>query len=142
MWNVETQLTSIPAQCQVTFRIKIPCQVPSGIYVCTAMALNLRNNMVAQRRVRIIKNDICVCSFYCDCSCLKSPNGLECRLLSRTAYNNAGFKGVLPVRKSVIRITIDEAMALGAFTFIILLLIILFLLGLAKALIGNNEPSI
>lgn len=138
-WNMETELTSIPAALQVTFKIKIPCNIPDGSNFCTVYGLDLRGVIVAERLFKIVKNNICICTFYCNCACLKSVTGLQCLQMSRPMYNAAGFKGSLPLTRGVVRITFDEAMALGAFTFILLLVIILFLLGLAKALIGKSK---
>lgn len=133
--NLEGSPVIIPPQHHSTFILRLLGILPVKNFYCSVEALNCKNEIVAVRRIRIIKNDRCICSWHCLCACLEKT-GLGCALMSMEHYKAAGFIGSMPLTTNMVQVSYFEQAFFGLCFFSILLTITLLLMGLTKAVIG------
>lgn len=91
-WNIMSVYRAIPPQSVETFTTKIMGPFPQYTkdFYCTVTALDLQNAVLAFRKVRFVKKDTCLCSWYCKCGCVKTT-GLKCNPLDKNHYEAGGF---------------------------------------------------
>nr|XP_022911460.1 uncharacterized protein LOC111422497 isoform X1 [Onthophagus taurus] len=134
--DLKSDLVLISPQNQHIFKLTVYHQLDVDIFHCSVEALNCKGELVALRRIRIQKQDRCICTWHCLCACIGSTKGLKCIAMKLDHFHAAGFRGGLPTTiyaehemstDDIIRITIY---------LIIFIFVTLLLLGLTKGLIG------
>ncbi|GLV39649.1 hypothetical protein CBL_08284 [Carabus blaptoides fortunei] len=133
--NLEGNPAVIPPQHVATFTLRLLGILPAKNFYCSIEALDVKNEIVAVRRIRIIKGDRCICSWHCLCACLETT-GLGCVPLAMDHYRAAGFIGSMPLTSNMIQAGSLQNVLFGCFFFMMLIVVIFLLLGITKALIG------
>lgn len=133
--NLEGDPVLIPPQHHAIFTMRLFGSISAPKFYCTVEALNDKSEVIAVRRIRIVKNDRCICSWHCYCACLKTT-GLGCKLISLEHYKAAGFIGSMPRTTTMIQKDNLDRVLFDGYYIVILLTLILLMVGLGKALIG------
>ncbi|KAL3287603.1 hypothetical protein HHI36_002073 [Cryptolaemus montrouzieri] len=134
--NIQTRAAMIPPQHQHTFIIEIMCSLPEKKFYCSVEAKNIKNELLAFRRIRFQRSDRCICIWHCVCTCLEADGGLKCQPLPFDHYNAAGFHGGLPVAADYVRFTLIEELMTLLYHLFLTMTFILVLMGIIKGIIG------
>ncbi|KAI4458906.1 protein hapless 2 [Holotrichia oblita] len=134
--NIQSDLIMIPPQNQHIFHLVVHIDLHIDVFHCSVEVVNPAGELVALRRIKIQKLDRCICTWHCLCACIGSASGLKCIPMKLDHYHAAGFKGGLPIITRINHITLSNDV-LHLLMFIgIFVVLLLFSLGLTKALIG------
>ncbi|CAH0552102.1 unnamed protein product [Brassicogethes aeneus] len=134
--NLITQPALIAPQHQHIFNLEVSLDLPKSAFHCTVQVVNVKEEVIAYRRIRIQSKDRCLCSWYCSCACFNADGGLKCKELPLDAYLGAGFQGGFPMSLRVVQYTFLDDMISMMLYIIIFLCVILLVLGLIKGLVG------
>lgn len=92
--SISSQPVLIAPQNQHMFNLEIYCELPIKNFYCSLEVFNLKQQLIAVRRIRFKKTDRCICVWYCLCTCYNSDYGLKCNPLEIEQYHAAGFQGL------------------------------------------------
>lgn len=134
--NIQTKSAVIHPQHQHIFVIEIMCAMPEKKFYCSIEAKNIKNELLAFRRIRFQKNDRCLCIWHCVCTCIETDGGLQCQPLPFDHYNAAGFHGGLPMAADYVQFTLLEELMTLLYHLFLTMTLILILMGVLKGLIG------
>ncbi|XP_018331671.1 hapless 2 isoform X2 [Agrilus planipennis] len=135
--KIQSKLVLIPPQKQHIFYLNVHYNIPTERFHCSVEVLNSRKELLALRRIRIQKNDRCLCTWHCLCACMGSPEGLACIPMSVSHYHAAGFLGSLPIDSYVVEYTVLDDVLSMIFYLSAFLMLTMLILGISKALIGS-----
>lgn len=134
--NINTKPALIAPQRQHTFNLQIQCALPLTEFHCTMQVINEKEELIASRKIRVYKQDRCICTWYCACGCFVADGGLKCKPFPLEEYYAAGFQGGLPVPSHIVQHTfIDDMISLMLHIFMFLI-ITLLVMGFLKGIIG------
>lgn len=134
--NINTKPVLIAPQRQHTFNLQIQCPLPLTDFYCTMQVTNQKEELIASRKIRLHKQDRCICIWYCTCKCFVADEGLKCIPFSLEEYYAAGFQGGLPVPTRIVQHTfLDDMISLMLHIFLYLI-ITLLVMGCLKGLLG------
>ncbi|KAF7267287.1 hypothetical protein GWI33_019476 [Rhynchophorus ferrugineus] len=140
--SITSKPARIPPQHQHVFTLEIYCELPLKDFFCSLEVLNLKNQLVAVRRIRFRRMDRCVCSWYCQCSCWATDYGLSCTPLEIDQFHSAGYQGGMPVPFQVVdHSTYDDTVSI-ILHIVLLFCLTLWYMGLIKAFLGCCVLSI
>ncbi|CAG9860558.1 unnamed protein product [Phyllotreta striolata] len=126
----------IPPQHQHVYNLEIQCPLPLNGFVCSLQVLNVKQELIALRKIRLQRKDRCVCAWHCSCACYSADLGLKCKPLSLEAYHVAGFQGGEPAALRVVEYTFwDDMIAMFLYAFVTVCLTLL-VMGLVKGVAG------
>ncbi|XP_046401926.1 uncharacterized protein LOC124167903 isoform X2 [Ischnura elegans] len=124
------------------FNVTSNQQFERQITSCLVKVLNEKMHIRAVRRITIESGGRCICLWHCKCDCLKVLVNIKCEQMSQVEVKAAGLKGsvpsLIPLRPSGYLIVLDDenSSSTCAIFFLFGVLIVLVLLGLAKAILG------
>ncbi|XP_030760194.1 hapless 2-like [Sitophilus oryzae] len=126
----------IPPQHQHVFTLEIYCELPLKQFYCSLEVLNLKQQLIALRRVRFQRRDRCVCAWYCQCTCHDTDYGAKCSKLGIEQYHAAGYQGGMPIPSQIIDFSAyDDTVSI--FLYVIMFFCLtLWYMGLMKAAFG------
>lgn len=145
LWsNLESTCFLIPPQKSHKFTVRVPgpahSKVPGTLF-CSVEILNARREIVSARRMKILQMARCFCEWHCLCVCvmnvgaLPKVRALRCEDMSPSHMHICGMEG-LPSEQYMTRFLAMQYIILDVIIFISTILLILLILGLAKAIIG------
>ncbi|XP_075223850.1 uncharacterized protein LOC142325705 [Lycorma delicatula] len=134
----EGPLADIAPQHRHIYRMSLYGALPVDRFHCSIELLNEKRELVATRRIRVQRQDRCLCQWHCLCACIGSVDGLRCIPMSAEHYHAAGFQGSLPV------VTYAGMETEGSWTWHLYNMFLIYaatflnilLLGLIKAFLG------
>ncbi|XP_066249518.1 hapless 2 [Euwallacea similis] len=134
--SISSQPVIISPQHQHTFVLEIYCELPLSNFYCSLEVFNLKQQLIAVRRIRFVKEDRCICVWYCQCSCFSSDYRLRCIPFEIEEYYAAGFQGGMPVPTQVVKYSaFDDTISL-ILHIVLYFCLTLWYMGLLKAAIG------
>ncbi|XP_066157617.1 hapless 2 isoform X2 [Euwallacea fornicatus] len=134
--SISSQPVIMSPQHQHTFTLDIYCELPLTTFYCSLEVLNLKQQLVAARRIRFTKEDRCFCLWYCQCSCFSSDYRWRCIPFEIEEYYAAGFQGGMPIPTQVVKYSaFDDAISL-ILHIVLYFCLTLWYMGLVKAGIG------
>ncbi|KAF5270226.1 hypothetical protein FQA39_LY08440 [Lamprigera yunnana] len=134
--NIESNFTLIPPQHQHIFTLEIYLKLPLQKFHCSMEALNGNREIVAIRRILVIKRDRCFCTWHCSCVCVGLPEGLKCIPMSLQHYHAAGFRGSTPISSLQVHYTFMDEVLTFITHLIICVVLVLLMLGFMKGILG------
>nr|XP_023030219.1 hapless 2 [Leptinotarsa decemlineata] len=134
--NINSKPALIPPQHQHIFHLDIVCPLPRKNFFCSLQVLNEKQELIALRKIRMEREDRCICIWHCACACFLADEGLKCKALSLENYHAAGFQGGLPLPIHVIQYTFLDDMISMMLYILLFLCFTLLLMGFTKASVG------
>ncbi|XP_074662084.1 hapless 2-like [Tubulanus polymorphus] len=94
---------------------------------CSVFLLNHDRRIIAERHIRFIPGEMCICDGFCACKCLNED--MVCTQLAMDKYHLAGFRGPMP------NLILPET-GVNPAVFLACLLLVVLWFGIVKAVIG------
>ncbi|XP_048518047.1 uncharacterized protein LOC109537197 isoform X2 [Dendroctonus ponderosae] len=134
--SISSQPVLIAPQHQHIFTLEIYCELPLTNFYCSLEVFNMKQQLVAVRRIRFQKSDRCICVWYCQCVCFSADYVLKCTPMEIEQYHAAGFQGGMPITTQVVNYSFFDDSLSVMLHIVLYFCLTLWYMGVIKAAVG------